>query len=68
MVDPVECVEPGHPVRVGHGHERVELPVVLHRERDPLLVREAPEDVGGDGASEMGMELGETFVHRFARV
>ena len=40
MVDLVELVEPLHSVRVGHGHERVELPEVLHGQRDPLFVRQ----------------------------
>ena len=62
VVDLVELVEPLHPVRVGHRDERVELPVVLHRERDPLLVGDRPEDVGGDRASEMGVQLGEPFA------
>ena len=65
VVDPVEHVEVGDAARVGDGDERVELPVVLDRERDPLLVRQRPEDLGRDGAAEVGVELGETLVeHR----
>ena len=62
VVDLVELVEPLHAVRVGDGDERVELPEVLHRERDPLLVRDGPEDVRGDRAAEVGVELGEPFA------
>ena len=62
VVDRVERVEVLDAARVGDGDEPVELPVVLHRQRDPLLVREAPEDVGGDRAAEVGVELGEAFV------
>ena len=61
VVDPVERVEVLDPARIGDGDERVELPVVLHRQRDPLLVRERPEDVGGDRAAEVGVQLGETL-------
>ena len=68
MVDPVERVEVLDPARVGDGDERVELPVVLHRQRDPLLVRERPEDVGGDRAAEVGVQLGETLGDAFARL
>jgi hypothetical protein len=65
VVDLVQRVQVFHAARVGHGHERVELPVVLDGQRDPLLVRERPEDVGGDRAAEMGVQLGETpFDHR----
>ena len=65
VVDPVERVEVGDAARVGDRDERVELPVVLDRERDPLLVRERPEDLGRDGAAEVGVELSETLVeHR----
>ena len=62
VVDLVELVEPLDALRIGDGDERVELPVVLARERDPLLVRDRPEDVGGDRAAEMGVELGEPFA------
>src|SRR5881394_1279687 len=41
---------------VADGDEAVELPEVLDRERDALLVREAPEDVGGDRAAEVGVQ------------
>ena len=59
VVDLVQLVEALDAARVGDGDERVELPEVLDRERDPLLVREAPEDLGRDRASEMRVELGE---------
>ena len=62
VVDRVERLEALDPARVGDGDERVELPEVLHRQRDPLLVREAPEDVGGDRAAEVRVELGEPFA------
>ncbi|MDX6540223.1 MAG: hypothetical protein QOI71_1833, partial [Gaiellales bacterium] len=39
----------------------VELPEVFDRQRDSLLVRKAPEDVGGNRAAEMGVQLGEAF-------
>jgi hypothetical protein len=65
VVDLVELVEPPHASGVGDRDERVELPEVLDGERDSLLVGEAPEDVGGDRASEVGVELGEAPVdHR----
>jgi D-serine deaminase-like pyridoxal phosphate-dependent protein len=53
VVDLVEGVERVDAARVGDRDEPVELPVVLHRERDPLLVGEGPEDVGGDRAAEV---------------
>ena len=62
VVDLVELVEALHAVRVGHGDERVELPEVLHRQCDALFVRDRPEDVGGDRAAEMRVELGEPFL------
>ena len=65
VVDRVERVEIGHAARVGHGHEPVEVPVVLDRKRDALLVGERPEDVGGDRAAEVGVQLGEAF-HRLS--
>ena len=55
----VERVEVGHAARVGDGDERVELPVVPGGQRDPLLVRQAPEDVRGDRAAQVGVQLGE---------
>src|SRR5207247_10393455 len=60
-VDLVEGVEVRETARIGDRDEAVELPEVLHREGDALLVREAPEDVGGDRAAEMGVQLGEAF-------
>ena len=64
VVDLVERVEAVHPARVGDRDEPVELPVVLDRQRDPLLVREAPEDLGGNRGAEVGVQLGETsFDH-----
>ena len=68
VVDPVERVEVLDAARVGDGDERVELPEVLDRERDPLLVRERPEDVGGNGAAEVGVQLGETVVEHRAEL
>ena len=41
VVDRVERVQVGDAARVGDGDEPVELPVVLDRERDALLVRDA---------------------------
>ena len=66
VVDLVELVEAVHAARVGDRDERVELPEVLDRQRDPLLVREAPEDVGRDRAAEVRVELRETFVDHVA--
>ena len=64
VVDRVERVEVGHAARVGHGHEPVEVPEVLDRKRDALPVGERPEDVGGDRAAEVGVQLGEAFHRR----
>jgi hypothetical protein len=65
VVDRVERVEVLDAARVGDGDERVELPVVLDRERDALLVRQRPEDVRGDRAAEMRVQLGQAPVgHR----
>ena len=64
VVDAVERVEVLDAAGVRDGDERVELPVVLHRQRDALLVRERPEDVGGDGAAEVGVQLGEPLRQR----
>ena len=61
VVDLVECVEVRDATRVGDGDEPVELPVVLDRQRDALLVGEAPEDVRGNRAAEVGVELGEAL-------
>ena len=61
VVDRVERVQVLDALRVGDGDELVELPEVLDRERDPLLVGEAPEDVGGNGAAQVGVQLGEAF-------
>ena len=61
VVDRVERVEVVDPAGVGDGNERVELPVVLDRQGDPLLVRETPEDLRGDRAAEVGVELGEAL-------
>jgi hypothetical protein len=65
VVDAVERVEVGHAARIGHGDHAVELPVVARRQRDPLLVREAPHDVRRNGAAEMSVQLRESFFeHR----
>jgi hypothetical protein len=64
VVDLVERVEVRDAARVADRHEPVEVPVVLDRQRDALLVRERPEDVRGDGAAEVGVELGEAFHPR----
>ena len=61
VVDRVERIEVLDPARVGDRDERLELPVVLHRECDSLFVRKAPEDVGCDRAAEVGVELGEAL-------
>ncbi len=61
VVDLIECVEVSDTPRIGDRDEAVELPEVLHREGDALLVREAPQDVRGDRAAEMGVQLGEAF-------
>ena len=66
VVDRVERVEVLDAARVGDGDERVELPVVLDRQRDALLVREAPHDVRRDRAAEVRVELGEPDVGRRA--
>jgi hypothetical protein len=62
VVDAVELVEALHAPRIGHRDQRVERPVVLHGERDALLVGEAPEDVGRDGAAEVRVELRQAFA------
>jgi hypothetical protein len=58
VVDRVQSVQIRHPARVADRDEAVELPVVLHGQVDALLVREAPHDLRGDGAAEMGVQLG----------
>ena len=64
VVDLVERVERVDAARVGDRDEPVELPVVLDRERDALLVREAPEDLGGNRRAEVSVQLGEaSFEH-----
>jgi hypothetical protein len=62
VIDRVERVEVRDAARVADGDEAVELPVILHGKRDSLLVREAPEDVGGDRAAEMRVQLGESAL------
>ena len=62
MVDLVERVERVDAPRVGDRDQAVELPEVLDRKRDPLLVGEAPEDVGGDRRAEVGVQLGEAVL------
>jgi hypothetical protein len=62
LVDPVERGQVGDFARVGDGDELDELPVVLHRQRDPLLVRQCPQDLGRDRAAEVGVQLGEAFL------
>ena len=57
LVDLVERRQVGDSARVGHGDERVELPVVLDRKRNALLVRERPHDLRRDRAAEVGVEL-----------
>src|SRR5207248_6991300 len=63
VVDRVERVEVRDAARVGDRDESMELPEVLDGERDALLVGEAPEDLGGDRAAQVRVELGEAF-HR----
>jgi hypothetical protein len=48
-----------HPARIGHRHHPVELPEVAGWQRNPLVVREAPHDVGGNRPTEMRVELSE---------
>ena len=62
VVDRVERVEVRHAAGVGDRDEAVEVPVVLDRQRDPLLVGEAPEDLGRDRAAEVGVELREAVT------
>ena len=57
VVDLVERVEVRNAARVAHRHEPVEVPVVLDRERDALLVRQRPEDVGRDRAAQVRVQL-----------
>jgi hypothetical protein len=64
VIDLVERVEVRDAARIADGDEPVELPEVLHRQRDALLVREAPHDVRGHRAAEVGVQLGESpLVH-----
>jgi len=58
VVDLVELGEAFDAARVD-GDEPLEVPVVLDGERDPLLVRERPEDGGIDRAAEVRVKLGE---------
>jgi hypothetical protein len=60
-VYPYPKVEILDALRVGDRHEPVELPEVLDGERDPLLVRQRPEDLGRNGPAEVGVELGQTL-------
>jgi hypothetical protein len=62
LVDPVERGQVGDLARVGDGDELDELPVVLDRQRDSLLVRQRPQDLGRDRAAEVGVQLGEAFL------
>jgi hypothetical protein len=62
VVDPVERVEAVDAARIGDRDEAVELPVVLDRQRDSLLVREAPEDVRSDRGAEVSVQLGEPVL------
>jgi hypothetical protein len=62
VVDRVERVEVRHAARVRDGDEPVEVPVVLHRQRNSLLVRERPQDVRGNRAAQMRVQLGQA-VH-----
>src|SRR5205085_12527959 len=66
--DRVEGVEVRDAARIGDGDEPVELPEVLDRECDPLLVREAPEDLGGDRAAQVRVQLGQALHRRILRV
>jgi hypothetical protein len=61
VVDLIERVEIRDAAGVRDRYEPIELPVVLYRERDALLVGEAPEDVGGNRAAEVRVQLGETL-------
>src|SRR5580765_213131 len=66
VVDLVEGVERVDAARVGDRDEPVELPVVLDRERDALLVGEAPHDLGGNRRAEVRVELGEALLEHGA--
>ena len=46
------------------GDEVDELPVVLGRKADALLVRDAPERGGVDGSAEVDVELGQLVPQR----
>src|SRR5258705_3502320 len=61
VVNLVERVEVRDTARIGDRDEAVELPEVLHPERDALLVREAPEDVRGNPPAGGGVQLGAAF-------
>ena len=58
LVDGVELGEALDAAGVD-GHELDEVPVVLHRERDPLLVGERPHDGGIDRAAQVRVQLGQ---------
>jgi hypothetical protein len=59
VVDRVERVEVLDAARIGDGDEAVELPVVLDRQGDSLLVRKAPQDLGRNRPAEVSVQLGE---------
>src|SRR5205823_1454090 len=61
VIDLVESVERVDAPWVGDRDEAVELPVVLDREGDSLLVGEAPEDLGGNRGAEVRVQLGEAI-------
>src|SRR5215207_5757888 len=58
LVDLIELGEAFDPARVD-GDQVDELPVILDRKRDPLLVGERPHDCGIDRRSEMSVQLRE---------
>jgi len=63
VVQPQERLE-RLPLALAYGDEVDELPVVLRRQADPLLVRDAPERRGVDGTAQMDVELGELVAER----
>ena len=63
MVQRQEGVE-GFALALADGDEVDELPVVLRRQPDALLVRDAPEGGGIDRSAEVDVELGQLVAER----
>ena len=59
LVDRVELGQPVDSARIGDRNEPLEVPVVLDRQGDPLLVRERPHHRWMDRPAEVGVELGQ---------